>query len=832
MKKKGCMMKCLMICFFISFASASEWARRDEEFNTMDELIEFDNRASCAKKSNEPTKSVFLIVDNVNMAKSIYRLTKIKGMNSTQTINEAIFKFNVGLTSIITLISNRLLNGDLPFVEDSKLSDTYLRDNWNSKRLNDLKSYSKCRIHKKISSLFSHLNVTKPDRDLILKLAKDINEKGNNFQRCDSNIDNNSELSLFQFDVEFKKGIDGFKFWYSLKVYLSWAFRNAPELTSYSAPFDFIFKSLDLEEMILFFSKSCRSITMPECSAHELNLNQLKNLTLESDKFNLASYAPVKPVSYQETQDLISSPLPLKEDDLLHLGTHENTSEWISNFRENFTKVRGFQKLQLTKALTQIYLIHKFKGAENIEKNVMEEVELNSFSFGKDLYYMCSEFKIATDKDLSYLLKDLLLLKNDKYMSVIYSDIFNEDFISSFSNFKLIYEKINQICKSLDESNFWVHVSDTHKKGFSTWYQELLSKEGLFSLERIVPYQYIPIKPSLKFKNGEVICYSGIHCARVLLDSMMTLSSLTKSINTIMTSKAVLSSNMSNPYTSHRACGAYDPWAKKNKMIFDFFHDLIQGSLFGFLPSPIYVSAEVQDKKVVSFSTLVKDGKIFYDPKYDPKKINLSLIADLGPLTGIPCAISISGSPVNPLEYYSFGGISLNSCSHHSKVEIEAHDANDIQIANSKRSFCASCAINLHSLSSSVGVLNPALRFSFFLLKGITRLVSNLRDSQDLIKSWQLSTHQVALSYRFHGNISQSCVKRLLNGRSCLPKICESKMMEELTRKFKVSPLETDFSCFFNKGTVWIKECSDPIYLSNPTKLKIETNCSLEERVI
>jgi hypothetical protein len=213
------------------------------------------------------------------------------------------------------------------------------------------------------------------------------------------------------------------------------------------------------------------------------------------------------------------------------------------------------------------------------------------------------------------------------------------------------------------------------------------------------------------------------------------------------------------------ACGAYDPWAKKNKLIYEFFHDVIQGVAFGLLPSPVYVSVDLEQKKLVSFSSLIKEGKVFYDPNYDPKKVHLSLIADLGPLAGIPCALSISGSRMNPLEYYAFNGISFSGCHNNSKVEIEANNAEEIRSSGSSRSYCAACAINLQTMSSSVSSLNPILRFSFFLIKGVTRLFSNLRDPHDLHRNWSLSSHQIALSYRYHGEISDQCAKDLIKGK-------------------------------------------------------------------
>ncbi len=827
-------MKLLMLYFLVTFVHAKEWARKDLDFKTIDTMIHFDNRASCATKAKLPTESVFLIVDNVNMAKAVYRLAKLRGMDPVKTTNTALDKFNQGLSSLVRLISDKLLSGDLALIDDKKLDDRYLENNWGKSFSSELEKKTQCNIVKKFSSLYAHLNVTKPDKVLIQKMAEDLSNIEESFISCDSIKGNHfSEISLFQFDVKFKQHteIDGFRFWYSLKVYLSWAYRFSPEIQDVMRPYDFIFRNVDLEEMVLFFSNGCKSISAPECTSHNLNLNQLKLLSEEASSFDLSSYEGLKPIAVNPATDLTSMPLPLREDDLLNLGDQVSASDWVSNFRGNVLKVRGAQKLQLTKAMSQIFLINKVKSPDDLEKNISEEIILNPDGYKSDLYYLCSEYKVATDRNLSFLIQDLILLKDDQSIKESYSDIFDQRFDESFIRFQSLISKINDICLKLDGNGYWNNSLEVKKEGFASWYQQLTTQKNNFTLERIVSSHFIPLKPVLKFKSGEVICYSAIHCSRILLDSMMTISSLAKSMSTLSAKKAVISTNMSNPYSSHIACGAYDPWAKKNKIIFEFFHDLIQGVAFGLLPSPVYVSVDLEQKKLVSFSSLIKDGKVFYDPNYDPKKVHLSLIADLGPLAGIPCALSISGSRMNPLEYYAFNGISFSGCHNNSKVEIEANSAEEIRSSGSRKNYCAACAINLQTMSSSVSSLNPVLRFSFFLIKGVTRLFSNLRDPHDLHRNWSLSSHQIALSYRYHGEISDQCAKDLIKGRSCLPKKCEGKLLEEFTKKFHASPLESSFSCLTGKGVVWIKECQEPIYLSNPRNLKIMTDCHLKERI-
>ena len=307
-------------------------------------------------------------------------------------MNSAIHQFNRALFNLVQLVSNRLLSGDLGLIDDHSLNHRYLEKNWTKSSQEKIEEATHCQVVKKFSSLFSHLNVTKPDKVLIQKMAEELSNVETSFKSCQTSMDDGpTEMTLFQFNVKFNKDsiIDGFRFWYSLKVYLSWAFRFSSEIKEFMKPYDFIFRNVDLEEMILFFSNGCKSISAPVCSSHELNLNQLKLFSEDSTTFDLSSFDGTKPIPEGPLSELTSKPLPLREDDLLNLGGEVSASDWVSNFRENFLKVRGVQKLQLTKAMSQVFLLNTAKTPDELEKNISEEIHFYGEEFKTDLYYLC-----------------------------------------------------------------------------------------------------------------------------------------------------------------------------------------------------------------------------------------------------------------------------------------------------------------------------------------------------------------------------------------------------------------------------------------------------------
>jgi hypothetical protein len=55
-------------------------------------------------------------------------------------------------------------------------------------------------------------------------------------------------------------------------------------------------------------------------------------------------------------------------------------------------------------------------------------------------------------------------------------------------------------------------------------------------------------------------------------------------------------------------------------------------------------------------------------------------------------------------------------------------------------------------------------------------------------------------------------------------------MLEELTKKFKVSPVRSDFSCLDKTGFVTVNECPEPVRVNYHQDLVISSPCLLSKR--
>lgn len=824
-------MKFLFLLFLITPAYCHDWKRAAEKFEYISDNLVYSNRAECAARAKFPTRQVFLVVDNVNIAKAAYRLAKIKEIDPEMTTKLAVEKFRYGLTTLTSNIGRMLLSGSLPYVDAKDFTLEKVRANWEKRQIKKAESDVQCRLIKKFGSIHSTLNVSRPDHFVLNEVGKDLEQLEDTFQSCDDFSDDSSpDVALYRFDInsnsDFKK--IGFSFWSSLKIYLSWALRFSSEVKELTAPFDGLVRSVDIEETMLFLSSACESISNPECSDRDLSLQSLQELTTPVKELDIQESNHYKPITDSSVNQLISSPLPLKEDDLLHLSDFSSSSEWLENFRENFLRAKGFQKIRLSRAISNLRVLSISASAIEMQQALNNESQENEKEWKQELFYLCAEYSGSSKGHFSTFTKDLTLLQE--------SDLFSEGMLgvddAILKDMIKLYDEVSfsvkNLCFDLEGRKVWEGI-DINRQGLAPWYLQLsggapvIQRGNLNSLPSNKDYK-------IEIIDNETFCKSAIHCARILLDSLMTISTISRSLPSVATSNTILSANLGNPYASRVACGLYDPWEKRNKMIYKFFHDLAQSAIFGFLPSPVYVSVDIDPKKVTSFSSLLKDGKVFYDPTYNRRKVHLSLIGDLGPLIGVPCAVSISGSRINPLEYYSFDGISFSGCKENGNNEIRVSSDDEISRNVSFRQYCGACAINLRTVSASIGSLNPALRFSSFLLKAVVNLLHARRDPHDIPKAFIVNPHHVALSYRYWGNLTPWCAKKILRGESCLPKGCERKMMEAFTSKFNVSPVSSSFSCILNKGVVRVKECNEPIDLALRGDLRVKTNCTLKER--
>ena len=113
------------------------------------------------------------------------------------------------------------------------------------------------------------------------------------------------------------------------------------------------------------------------------------------------------PVADNPTDHFFSRPLPLREDDLLNLNEFTESDAWVKNFRENYIRTRGYQKLRLSQSLSQLNVIAQSLSKADLLDKIKSEKAEAGLEWKQQLFYLCSEYNVANSKHYLTLDKDL-----------------------------------------------------------------------------------------------------------------------------------------------------------------------------------------------------------------------------------------------------------------------------------------------------------------------------------------------------------------------------------------------------------------------------------------
>ena len=305
----------ILIFLLPVFNSAYAWRGYQEWKNPVPNVqdlninnLRFTNRASCALDSKKPTESAFIIVNNMDAAKGIYRLAKATGNNTTELTEMGIKVYRYTVIQLLQYIHRKLVNKDLPLLPFDLTArrglpfryknisrgckndeyctdlDEYIDEVWKASnvRTNDVsyqlskvdkydskrnflssKNYIDkktnenltCHFLKKFSPIQAHLYGTKPDSKVFAQLAESNINRDEYITDCyDMDAQKNLTVAAYQIELNSLKekywNRQGFDYWNSLKLYFSWAWRNAPEFEKMAAPFGKVLRAVELENSV------------------------------------------------------------------------------------------------------------------------------------------------------------------------------------------------------------------------------------------------------------------------------------------------------------------------------------------------------------------------------------------------------------------------------------------------------------------------------------------------------------------------------------------------------------------------------------------------------
>lgn len=797
----------LCILSFFSIAQAKE--SRTLDINPLN----FSNRADCARDSQKPTRSVFFIADTLDVGKSLLRAGDLLSRQDTFTA-EGIKRYRFTLQSLSKLVAEKLLKGQLPLL-NAKLPgyidlvdtckdgcfelDELIAQAWSGslqgERLNFSGSHMSCHEVKDFAALYPHLLDSKPTKDSLKALGQSMASGPEHLVECNIDTPGDLSVSFYQFDL---RHIDqklwdkvGFDFWSSFNIYFSWAFRHSAEARQMALNYHGLFRQVNLEELSFFFSNGCNSLGRPECSKDFLNTNSLRELSRVSQDADLAKLQVFMPSPDHDHDDILRQDDGLGREDLA-LDAHETATAWAKNFKDNMAKTRGFIRLKLSQSLSQLKFVRRGLEDRLLTDAIRELEGVRSADQAKraEAFTFCAELTSATDREISFIRPKLAAMTDYasiwNYSRNIHADI-ETDLEWSLSTFA---PQLLAICEKLRDEKVWGEGDHPGPEHFSAWYQSFHYKKVVDSAPGVENASYLLLKNGQTGK-AETFCKTALDCGKKLVTNLIDLKIASDYASSLLSLDGQIKQLSATTSMGERmACKMYDPWFQSKKAGFDFLKDIVLAGVSAATIVPIYVDVSLAQKKVSSLQEIIKDGKVYYNPKFDRRSVQKSLIVDFGPLLGAPCAIGVSGDArVRPPSYLAFEGITLQSCRDNERINVTAESAEQVENAVRKLSGCFTCTISLASTVTSAGMLNPYMRPFFYVIRGVVKLVSNLRSPEDIPRSWTVDPNAVSRTLKLNGGeIPKSCVRKLSRGEECINDSCVENIATSLGKHHKLIP--------------------------------------------
>ncbi len=465
--------------FRTNFKNKTVWENPDFESPYLDLApITYSNRAGCADDSKSATRSAYVVIDTLNVAKMGWRLALDTNKDPKYLTTEIVHRYKYAVLKLLDNLAMKLLEGKLPLLPSDitdgdvpkryneisarcpldgycKELDQYIGEVWENSvgknpgnvfkvddfdpansfinsstvkdKFDDVRTG--CYYLKKHSELQGHLDtVKKPDVTSLKKLMDSHVKQDEYLAACDDfAVQSSLENGAFLFEIvgvkekRWQKNDSkyGFDFWNSLKLYASWAFRLSPEIGAFQYPFANVFRSVHFEDTLMLFSNGCKSITKPKCENSHLTEQKIRDFAQYDFDRNMSAFDETKYVADGVTSELIEKPLPSVNQDELDFNQFPSMDEWVKNFRKNMVRTRGMMKGRILDAINTLELTKNYLSISDIIsslKSLKQSVDNWPRVAGENF----DEFHV---KNQFYYLCSEYLIASDSTLGVLKNDL-------------------------------------------------------------------------------------------------------------------------------------------------------------------------------------------------------------------------------------------------------------------------------------------------------------------------------------------------------------------------------------------------------------------------
>ena len=658
-----------------------------------------------------------------------------------------------------------------------------------------------CLYIKRFSEMQSNWSHDRPDQALLQKIALAALAKKDLFTDCfDESNSLSSRRFILQMDVsEVKQKTwkdHGFDFWYSLKLYFSYAWRHPELILDSDHPLTQLFKNLAIEQMISLSSTGCKTVDRPECSQSQVSLELFRSLGTMGSPTEVDRPLPDRP-----EQVLISHDPALHREDAAILPESEESENWIKGYQERILQRRGLLKQRLLLAISQFELLSSSMTSDRIanELGVLKKAMNVDPILYQKMQVLCSEIDEAVRPDIGLLSKRFeTTLQITKFKNLVEASS-DQQLGGMVSFYESIANTAFPICEQIRIEKLWKQDTPVPTASYAAWFRDLsgtwaapvpqpggtaatpdfLGMGDVFN--KVISTATLPFLSQEKIdadgaKESNLICSDASDCVRMLLKSMVDLYAVSAWSDALMPmSEWIQSPNLANPWASATACKVYDPWFGTKQAIVGLMTDLVSTTISGIAPIPAYLAAAPRPREVKAFALEPKGDEVYLKPIKKGPSVDVTVGIDLGPWLGIPCALMVSPTSVRPVinGFYAIAGIQGQLCTGTDNNKLIVHDALASDNPNEKHVFtgCAMCYLNPYSVARSAATLAsygvPGLRIAVGAIFSGVNLAKRLNNPIDVPHRYQVNLDEVSNTFHKYSFIPKRCVRRLSKGKSC-----------------------------------------------------------------
>lgn len=543
-------MKAIIVMILLMLVLPSVFAN-EARLNTD---LHFTNRAQCALDSKKPTESILVLLSNMDVGRSLYRLAKIKGEKDISEFTKlGLNKYRYTVLTLLDVIHQKIVTNKLPLLSadltrETNLTkykelsqecantsrcpslDDYLATIWDqsnekSPKFGDIDNFTKsnflniedknvnrklnCSYMKQFTPLEAHLYGTKPDSGLLEQIARAATEVDNYYSEChDYTVQDSLKVSTYEMslNVNNSKRFDavGFDYWNTVKIYFSWAFRNSHEAAQMAFPFDEVFSSVLIEDSLFMVPNGCKSLVNPKCDPATLNQNSIRMFAKHDFKQVATSLDFFRAVPEGSANKMLEDQFTNVNADILNFSQFETADAWTDSFRQNFSETRLTMRKKFVNSVNNLNLISNnlktstiAASLNNYFKPVISMKDPGNIQLKSELYYLCAENTFLSSEELSYIRPKLEILGKQNATDFMTSSINSKNLNAIFDYYKEVASSVNALCGSFDQSVVFDPDFEIDRAGFNRWYVDAVYEGKIMSMANIQRKEKLLLKKPL-----------------------------------------------------------------------------------------------------------------------------------------------------------------------------------------------------------------------------------------------------------------------------------------------------------------------------------------------